>query len=161
VKQYRSSRELIADVERTLSARSASTGSPLDEVIEIISDGRHYAWTAIYLAERDPAPVQEFHAPSSASGVLRVPVKAGQRLLGVLEVEAGKRPITRTDTLLLRQVAADLGRFLTGRGKYLMRKVREMGVAAEAAQAECPKLQPVPEKGKSLQKRAAAGESRG
>jgi hypothetical protein len=159
VKKYRSPRELLVAIDQTLAAPTARNSAPLDEVVRLIFEGRNYAWTAIYLAETEPAKAQEFRRARGGGGRVRVPIKVGQRVLGVLEIEPGGRTLASADTILLRDVGTRLARFLSGRGKYLMRKVRALG-KAQAAEASSPKLQPASETAGGLQKRAAAGESR-
>lgn len=136
MKKFRAARELLADIDRTLASRKAASASPLDDLIETISEGRQYSWTAVYLAKGQPAPAREFRAGVRSGETVRVPVEAGERVLGVLEVEPGERPLTRSDTLFLKEVAARLAAFLGKRGKYLMRSVRAL--AAEAKGANSP-----------------------
>ena len=51
MKAYRSTRRLLADVEGVLAAsRPSFRHSPLEDVIDLLCYGRHYAWVGIYLA---------------------------------------------------------------------------------------------------------------
>jgi hypothetical protein len=57
-------------------------------------------------------------------------------------------------------VAARLAAFLSGGGKYLMRRVRQMAVEMEAAPALSPKLPAASEKAVRTPKRRAAARPR-
>jgi hypothetical protein len=160
VKKFRAARELVADIDRTLASRKAASASPLDDVIETISEGRQYSWTAVYLAKGEPAPAREFGAGLRSGETVRVPVQAGQRVLGVLEVEPGERPLTRSDTLFLKEVAARLAAFLNTRGKYLMRSVRALGTEAEGASSPPRKRPAATGKATRSRKRAGGGHAR-
>jgi hypothetical protein len=160
VKKFRAARELLADVDRTLASRQAASTSPLDDVIEIVSEGRQYSWIAVYLAEGQPAPAREFRARRRSGETVRVPVEAGERVLGVLEVEPGERPLTRSDTLLLKEVAARLAAFLGKRGKYLMRSVRALGAEAVGAKASPRKRPSAAAKATRATRRAGGGHTR-
>jgi len=160
VKRYRSGRELLADIDRRLKSGNKRPASPLEDVIEMLAEGRHYSWTAIYLAEGQAAPARDLRVPGSDSRTVRVPLQVGQRALGILEVEPGGRPLTRVDTLLLREVAARLAAFLSGGGKYLMRRVRQMAVEMDAGPALSPKLPAASEKAVPTPRRTAASRPR-
>jgi GAF domain-containing protein len=55
-----------------------------------------------------------------------VPIRIGGRTLGVIDVESDRpNNFGSTDRVLLEGVAAMLARFLTGRGKVLVRHARE------------------------------------
>ncbi len=57
MKVYRSTRQLLVDVERTLAAnRPSFSHSPLDDVIELLCRGRHYPWVGIFLAAGENLP---------------------------------------------------------------------------------------------------------
>lgn len=115
-----SSRALLAEIDRVLSAKRAHWGqSPLDELVAILCDGRGYESIAIFLAI--PGRSDE---PSRRTAQLLVPIRMGRRLLGVIEVNGVRAP--HADELLLKQVATRLARFLTGNGKWLARRVREL-----------------------------------
>ena len=51
MKVYRPTRQLLADVECLLAAnRPDAHHSPLEDVIDLLCRGRHYAWAGIFLA---------------------------------------------------------------------------------------------------------------
>ncbi len=83
---------------------------------------------------------------------LAVPIKIAGRVLGVIDSESeALNAFGPEDRLLLKEVAARLARFLTGRGKYLLIKAREAAAQAPPATAKPARLP-----GEQL--RAAAGE---
>jgi putative methionine-R-sulfoxide reductase with GAF domain len=99
---------------------------------------------------RDPQYVQVF---SETRSELVMPIKIGVHVSGVIDVESDRlNAFAYKDRVLLRKIATLLARFLTGPGKYLVRKARE---AAHAIPAVLSK-QPQSESQERL--RAAAGE---
>jgi L-methionine (R)-S-oxide reductase len=89
-----------------------------------------------------------------------VPIKIAGRVLGVIDVESDEvNAFGEEDRVLLKEVAARLARFLTSRGKVLIRHLRESeNPAPLALRAEFRGYLPASEKAAGL--RAAAGESR-
>jgi GAF domain-containing protein len=144
LKVYRSTRRLLADVERVLAANRPSFGrSPLQEVIDLLCCGRHYTWAGIFLAagENSPqrpvgaggdSPAQVTH-PETRSKIV-VSIKLPSRELGVLAVESDREDAFGVeDRVLLEGVADALARFLAGPGKYLARRARQVTTAAQPA----------------------------
>jgi putative methionine-R-sulfoxide reductase with GAF domain len=138
LKSYRPTREILADMDAILAAKSTIRTSPLEHVANILSSGRHYCWVAIYLsvevessrqllgAGRDPHPGQ-MSSPSTRSKVL-VSIKLAGREIGILDVESEHdHAFGREDQVLLENVAHRLARFLTGPGKYLVRRRLNVG----------------------------------
>jgi putative methionine-R-sulfoxide reductase with GAF domain len=147
LKTYRSPRELLAAIERRLEGNSRLPHrSPLEDVTELLSSGRHYSWVGIYLAvggnaEQQllggggPQPAQAAH-PKSRSKVL-VSMKLAGRELGVLDVESEREnAFGSEDRVLLERVAAAVGHFLIGPGRYLVRHAREAAAGAKPARAK-------------------------
>lgn len=135
MKVYRPTRQLLADVECLLAASQPSAHhSPLDDVIDLLCRGRHYAWAGIFLAVGEHAAQQPFGAGGDAPGEVALPetrskilisMKLASRELGVLSLESDRENgFGADDRVLLEAVADVLARFLTGRGKYLARKAR-------------------------------------
>jgi L-methionine (R)-S-oxide reductase len=63
-----------------------------------------------------------------------VPVKLAGRILGVIDVESDQpNAFGKEDEVLLKRVAQLLARFLTGRGKIVMRHARERHAQAQQA----------------------------
>jgi hypothetical protein len=135
LKVYRSTRQLLADVERLLAAsRPSAHHSPLEDVIDLLCRGRHYAWVGIFLAVGEDTRQPSLGAESDTPGEFRFPetrskilisMKLASRELGVLSVESDREnAFGAEDRVLLEGVADILARFLTGRGKYLARRAR-------------------------------------
>lgn len=96
-----------------------------------------------------------------------VPMKLASRTLGVIDVESDRvNAFGPADRVLLKRVATLLAKFLTSKGKYLVRKAREADQRAgkpraavqEAAVQKDEKHAPVSEKPQTSRK-AAAGET--
>lgn len=161
--RYRSSREVVADIKRVLAAKYSPRESPLDQVVDILQESRQYGWVGIYLA------VAEDSAPNVATGteelpkasVMTAPIHLVTRTLGKVEARSERaNAFTGDDHALLKETAALLARFLSGKGKYLMRRARE---AANAAANEAPgRRGPSGEKSaQASSRRAVAGETSG
>ena len=100
MKVYRPTRQLLADVECLLAASQPSAHhSPLDDVIDLLCRGRHYAWAGIFLAVGENTPQQSVGAggdapvevalPETRSKIL-ISIKLASRELGVLSVESDR-----------------------------------------------------------------------
>src|SRR3954466_14645783 len=87
-----------------------------------------------------------------------VPIKMVTRTIGVIDVESDQpNAFGAEDRILLKRVAVALARFLTSKGKYIVREARE----ADARAGKTPtkeKHQPVGERMEASRK-AAAGEA--
>jgi hypothetical protein len=156
LKTYRPAPEVVAETQRLLAAnKPAFHQSPLNEVIDVLSKGRHYAWVGIYLAMGDsPHLIGEsgpaaMALPQSRTKIL-VSMKIAGREVGMIAAESEhENAFGREDQVLLENVASILARFLSGPGKYLVRRARE---AASEPKSKSPESAPV--KGTKL---AAAG----
>ena len=142
MKAYRSTRQLLADVKRVLTANKPSSHhSPLEDVIELLCRGRHYAWMGIFLAVGENLPQQLLGVGGDAPGQVALPetrskilisIRLASRELGVLSVESDhENAFGAEDRVLLEGVADTLARFLAGRGKYLARKARQETSASQ------------------------------
>ncbi len=89
-----------------------------------------------------------------AKFMIVVPLRLAGRNLGTLEA-AGERDFGEEERVLLKQAALLIARFLTTRGKYIVRKAREAN--ATAAPSETRGYQPQSEK--LTAGRRAAGDS--
>ncbi len=86
-----------------------------------------------------------------------VPIKIASRTLGVIDVESDKaNAFGSEDRVLLERVATLLAKFLTSKGKYLVRKARE---ADSRAGKTASKEKHAPASEKMSTRRAAAGET--
>jgi len=147
LKTYRSPRELLAEIERILASNQPSFHrSPLQNVVELLCQGRHYTWMGIYLAVGKNAPHQlldsgrdahpgRIEMPQTRTKIL-VSMKLVGREVGVLDVESDRENAFGVeDRVLLENVAARLARFLTGPGKYLVRKARGVQSSAKPSKS--------------------------
>jgi hypothetical protein len=142
VKPYRAPKSILADIERTLSEnRPSFHHSPLEEVVGLLTEGRHYSWAGIYLtlAKNSSSALLETAHPShvataGARKKIVISIRIAGRELGSLGVESDREnSFGSDDRVLLERVAGLLARFLTGPGKYLVRR------AVESAPVSNPK----------------------
>lgn len=134
VRSYRSARAVLADIEGVLSRPFTPNSSPLEDVADVLSEGRHYSWVGIYLTvdkKKSSALLETGHhpaalaVPGTQSKVL-ISIKIAGRELGVLNVEsADESAFGSEDRVLLERVSGLLARYLTGPGKYLVRKAAQ------------------------------------
>jgi len=134
VKPYRPTKTVLADIRRILRHnRPSFHHSPLEEVAGLLCEGRHYTWAGIYLTldqKSSPALLQEVAEPQpgqlAMAGTRRkivITIKIAGRERGFLNVESDcESAFGSEDRVLLDRVAGLLARFLSGRGKYLVRK---------------------------------------
>jgi hypothetical protein len=132
VKTYRYTSQILAAVEQLLAAnRPSFQDSPLEDVAGLLISGRHYSWAGIYLKldKNSSSPLQEagMHpAHVAVPGTVKkivVAIKIAGREIGFLNVEgAHESAFGAEDRVLLERVAGLLARFLTGPGKYLVRR---------------------------------------
>ena len=129
MKTYRTPRDLEARIEAALARKAGPHNTPLDEVAEILGDGRHYSWIGIYLVAGEiskPGPSRAKTGARAAQTHAVIPVALGQHVYGAMEVQSEKgRTLTGKDRILLKQVAERLAKYLHGPGAWLVRKARE------------------------------------
>jgi len=163
-KPYRPPREVLAEVEQVLARRyQPSDPSPLDAVAELLHEGRHYFRTGISLVVGERVERQAWRGPAQPGGATRSelsqPIKLAGRVLGVIEAESDRaEAFSSEDRVLVKEVAERLARFLTGRGKYLVRKAREAAGGSAKAASSPERHQPSSERA-TAPRAAAAGEN--
>jgi putative methionine-R-sulfoxide reductase with GAF domain len=147
VKSYRSTRLLLAEIEDALATNHPSFHhSPLEDVAALLLEGRHYSWVGIYLSvdsNRSSALLENAHpahpgqmAVASTLKKILVAMKVAGREIGYLNVESDREnAFGSEERVLLERVAGLLARFLTGPGKYLVRKAAKPGPVPKAAAA--------------------------
>ena len=144
MKTYRETRALLAEIDGILdSKQSVAHQSPFDQVISLICQGRHYAWAGIFLAIDGKADGRPLSSSDSQPTDLALPetrtkillsMKVAGREAGVLAVEsAHENAFGAEDRVFLERVANKLARFLSARGKYLVRKARTAAQSASSA----------------------------
>jgi putative methionine-R-sulfoxide reductase with GAF domain len=133
LKYFRPTRQLLAEIRRVLAQKPSVHESAIDAVIELLISGRHYSWAGLYLALNGGGQQalamggdhpEHMALPQTRSKIL-ISVKTAGRELGVLSVENDRANFRAEDRVLLENVADALARFLSGPGKYLVRKARE------------------------------------
>jgi len=146
---YRPTRELLAQIEHLLAANKPSFHhSPLDDVIEVLCQGRRYSWVGIYLTVEEKKQqllvaggengLNTIALPQTRSKIL-VTMKLAGRELGVLAAESDREnAFGSEDRVLLENAAGALARFLAGRGKYLVRKARSALLAQTTVPTHSP-----------------------
>lgn len=162
MKTYRTPRDLEARIEAALARKAGPHNTPLDQVAEILGDGRHYSWIGIYLVAGEiskPGPSRAKTGARAAQTHAVIPVALGQHVYGAMEVQSEKgRTLTGKDRILLKQVAERLAKYLHGPGAWLVRKARE-AAAEPPPEPEMRGHQPASEKAPE-RTLAAAGEGR-
>ena len=189
-KAHPSPRVLVAEAKRVLDSwRPSDRHSPLDELLELLEQGRGYESLAVYLVLGDRVKLVSHRGDTPASDSLAfgesnvgsaakngitkgkdisaedtdhrpeiaVPIKMAARVLGVLDVESSR--LSAIDNILVHEVAHLIARFLTSKGKRLVRKAREAAAAAAEENAVKP-YRATSDKNTAEQnlRRAAAGE---
>ena len=128
------------------SNRPSFHHSPLEDVAALLLEGRHYSWVGIYLSvdsNRSSALLENAHpahpgqvAVASTLKKILVAMKVAGREIGYLNVESDREnAFGSEERVLLERVAGLLARFLTGPGKYLVRKSAKPGPVPKAAAA--------------------------
>ena len=112
----------------------------------LLCEGRHYSWAGIYIKfdqKSSPALLQDASEPHpgqiAVAGTRKkivVAIKIAGRELGFLNVESDRDySFGSEDLVLLERVANLLARFLTGPGKYLVRRAGKAAPTPRAAAA--------------------------
>jgi len=145
VKPYLPARDILAEIEQLLADnRPSFHHSPLEKVAELLADGRHYSWVGIYLTldeKSAPALIENLVHPAqfAAAGTRKkviVAMKIAGREVGFLNVESDREnAFGAEERVLLERIAGLLAKFLTGPGKYLVRKVAQPESTPKAAAA--------------------------
>ena len=143
---YRPAKSVLAEIERALAAKPSIHQSPLETVAGVLCEGRHYSWVGIYLTldpKSAPALLQgasELHQhqianPSTRKKII-ITMKIAGREVGTLNVESSHEDsFGSEDRVLLERVAGLLAKFLTGPGKYLVRRASNPVAGKRAAAA--------------------------
>jgi hypothetical protein len=130
LKRYQATSEVFAQIERALAQVRPHPGdaTPLAQVAAALVDGRHYEAAEIYLAVDAGARPQRHATVDGATWTFSIRVTT--REIGVLAVTG--KSLSGADRVLLARVAKLLARFLTSRGKYLVRAARERAAEQRA-----------------------------
>jgi putative methionine-R-sulfoxide reductase with GAF domain len=168
-KAYPSPRVLVAEAKRVLDSwRPSDRHSPLDEVLELLAEGRGYESLSVYLVlgDRVKLVAHSGNAPANDSlgfGESNIGSAAKNGITKSKAISVGDpqgRPelavpiklaarvlgvldvessrLSASDNILVHEVAHLIARFLTSNGKHLVRKAREAAAVAVAESAVKP-----------------------
>ena len=133
----------MTDIEQVLTAaRPSFHGSPLEIVAGLLAEGRHYGWVGIYLTLEKHAATPlvpsaahpaQFEAHGTRKKVI-VSIKIAGREIGFVNAESNRENAFGADErVMLERVAGLLAKFLTGPGKYLVRRAADAEHKPKAA----------------------------
>lgn len=167
MKTYLLPRKLVAQIKQLIATDKPSPRPPsaLVRILKLLCDGRHYERAGIFLAVNGREVPRAFGGAQAAADELRpeliVPIKISSYFIGSLRVQlAPGHAFSSQERILLNQVAKILALYLSGKGKYVVRKTREAVRDAAAPAAASEKRSPPPsfEESDSEALYAAAGE---
>ena len=167
MKTYRLPRNVVAEVKRLIATDKPSPHAPsaLARILKLLCESRNYARAGVFLmvAGRElPRAFSGSQAPTSQPGTeLSVPIKIASHTLGSLRVQlAPGHGFSGKERVLLHEMAEIIALYLSGKGKYLVRKTREALRETTAANfGETRGYQPASDKGGGLEmRRVAAGD---
>ncbi len=134
----------------------------LARILKQLCEGRHYQRAGVFLVVAGRDVPRAFSGPPVATGQpgaeLSVPIKIASHTLGSLRVQhAPGHVFSPEERVLLHEVAGVLALYLSGKGKYLVRKTREaLRESAAADFGESRGYQPASERGSVPASRLAA-----
>ena len=166
MKTFRSPRTVVEEIEQLIAADKPLPGRPsaLARILKSLCDGRHYVRAGIFLSingrEVPCAICGPKAGPRDTAAELSVPIKVAAHTLGSLRVELSPGHVLNLEErVLLEEVALTLARYLSGKGKYVVRKAREaLRESTAPTFGEARGYQPAPDHSGKEMRRAAAGE---
>jgi hypothetical protein len=167
LKTYRLPRNVVAQIEQLIAADKPSPRPPsaLVRILKLLCEGRNYERAGIFLVVNGREVPRAFGGIQAAADEprpeLSMPIKIASHTLGSLRVQlAPGHAFSSEERVLLHEVAEILALYLSGKGKYLVRKTREaLRESAAAGSAETRGYQPSSDKGGGMEtRRVAAGE---
>ncbi|MBV9087081.1 MAG: hypothetical protein JOY79_06330 [Acidobacteriaceae bacterium] len=172
MKIYRSPRDVLAEINALISKNKPSSHGPslLVQVARLLHDTRNYYRVGIYLVVNDRVVRQAVcgpELPQAATATTRAEavsaIKTGTQTLGYVRAEGehtGGAGLPPEDRVLIKEVAVLLSLYLHGKGRYLMRKAREVVREAASAVVE-DRARPVAPSRNEAPKRASLGAAAG
>lgn len=165
LKTYLLPRKLVAQVKQLIATDKPSPRPPsvLALILKLLCEGRHYQRAGIFLAVNGREVPRAFTGQAATDELrpeLIMPIKIATYSIGSLRVQpAPGRAFSSQERILLHQVAKILALYLSGKGKYLVRKTREAvrDAVAPAAAKEKPSRPPSFEESDTEALYAAAG----
>ena len=154
----------MAAIKALIAADKPSPHPPsaLARIAKLLCDSRHYQRAGIYLlidGREVPCALSGSPTASQPGTDFSVPIKIASETLGSLRVQlAPGHTSSFEERVLLQEVAEVLARYLSSKGKYLVRKARE-ALHESAASGEARGYQPASDKSSLPEARfAAAGD---
>jgi len=170
VKTYRSPRNVVAQIQQLITTDKPSPHPPsaLARILKLLCESRNYQRAGVFLTVNGrevPRAFSGTEAVASQPGAeLTVPIKIASHTLGSLRVQlAPGQVFSPEERVLLHEVAETLALYLSGKGKYLVRKAREaLRESAASGSGETRGYQPASDKGSvpAAQLAAAGNKSR-
>ena len=166
MKTFRPPRTVVADIKQLIATSKPLPGRPsaLARILKQLCDGRHYLRAGIFLAisskEVPCAICGPQAAPRDRADEVGVPIRIAAHTFGTLRVQlAPGHVFNLEERVLLDEVALVLARYLSGKGKYVVRKAREAFRESTAAGlGEARGYQPSSDHSGMETRRAAAGD---
>jgi len=166
LKTYRSPRDVIAQVKQLIARDKPSPRPPsaLARILKQLCESRNYERAGIFLMIAGREVPRAFSGPQTAASKpgpeLSVPIKIASHTLGSLRVQlVFGHEFSPEERVLLHEVAEVLAVYLSGKGKYLVRKAREaLRETVAMNSGETRGYQPASDKGGMEIRRAAAGD---
>ena len=132
MKTYRLPRKVVAEVKRLIATDKPSPRPPsaLVRILKLLSESRHYERAGVFLMVGGREVPRAFGGAQAAPGESRpelsVPIKIASHTLGSLRIQlAPGHGFSGEERVLLHEVAEIIALYLSGKGKYLVRKTRE------------------------------------
>ena len=166
MRTYRSPRDVATEIEQLIATDKPSPRPPsaLARILKLLCESRNYARAGVFLAVNGREVPRAFCGAQANAGESRpeliVPIKIVSHTPGSLRVQlATGYTFSPEERVLLHEVAEILALYLTGKGKYLVRRTREaLRESATAGFGQARGYQPASDKSGIETLRAAAGE---
>ena len=167
MKTYVLPRTVVAEIKQLIASDKPSPHPPsaLVRILKLLCESRHYERAGVFLAVNGREVPRAFGGAQAAAGESRpelsLPIKIASHTLGSLRLQlAPGHAFSLEERVLLHEVAEILALYLSGKGKYLVRKTREALLESTAANSgETRGYQPASAKGGGLEtRRVAAGD---
>ena len=166
MKTYRLPRNVVAGIERLIASDKPSPRPPsaLVRILKLLCESRHYERAGIFLTVNGREVPRAFGGAPATAGdsrpELSVPIKIASHTLGSLRVQlASGHSFSPEERVLLHDVAEILAFYLSGKGKYLVRKTREaLRDSAATNSGETRGYQPASDQRGLDTRRVAAGD---
>jgi len=166
LKTYGLPRNVVAEIKGLIASDKPSPHPPsaLVRVLKLLCERRNYARAGLFLVINGREVPRAFGGAQVPAGQslpeFSVPIKIASHTLGSLRVQlAAGRSFSPEERVLLHEAADVLALYLSGKGRYLVRKTREALRESTALNSgETRGYHPASDKGNVGTLRAVAGE---